>query len=46
MIPLGAANFHAVSRRSSFSSQGMAIRLGECGLTQTGNLDPVASQTQ
>ena len=46
MIPLGAGNFHAVARSSSFSSQGMAIRLGESGLTQTGNLDPVASQTQ
>lgn len=42
MIPLGAANFQAASRRSLFSSQGTAFRLGECGLTQTGNVDQVA----
>lgn len=38
----GATGYCAVSEEAPFSSQGMAIRLGECGLTQTGNLDPVA----
>lgn len=46
MIPMGAANFHTASRRSLFSSQRMAIKPGECGLIQTGNVDQAASQTQ
>lgn len=44
MIPSGAANLHAPSRRSLFSSQGMAFKPGECGSTSTGNLDQTASK--
>lgn len=42
----GAANLHAASRRSLFSSQTMASKLEECGSAKTENLDQVAAQAQ
>jgi hypothetical protein len=40
----GSDRFHATSRRSLFSSKGVAYKLGECGPTYKGNQDTVVSQ--